>query len=122
MTSFTGAKLALLEEEIKYRSSSLSCSYPNLPLSANSLVKYSYYRKQKVIEYARFVDNMNIPEEIFMNQVTYRYDPDYFELSGYRNQNYCIQDIGSNPKIVEDDVRHAAVVLAQITKYIAKLR
>lgn len=81
LTSFTGAKLELLQQELAYRSSALSCNVQGLPLSSVSLVKYSYYRKQKVIEYAKFIDNMNTPADSFAKHAIYPYDTTYFVLS-----------------------------------------
>lgn len=119
LSDFSGAKLSLLVKEMKYRES------PATDLSTFDLATRNiYYRKKKVIEYAEFVDNMAQPLSNFTMLETYGYDSDYFTLaqnSGARN--YCISAVGTpDVCIVSADVHKAAAQLAQMTKYISKIR
>lgn len=76
LSDYSGAKLSLLNEEIKYRRS------PERNLSAMDLTtRNTYYRKKKVFEYAQFVDNMSISPSSFLAYVKYPYDNSYFMAS-----------------------------------------
>lgn len=59
ITSFTGPKLELIKEEMHRR------EQPPLLQTYCNASRYTYYRKQKVIEYAEFVDNAAVPPSVF---------------------------------------------------------
>ena len=118
LENYSGTKLSLLNDEIKYRQS------PEKNLSALDLTtRNTYYRKNKVFEYAQFVDNMSISPSSFLAYVKYPYDNSYFMTLSNAQVNMCISDVYTdNPSIVVKDVERAAVTLAIMTKYIAKIR
>ena len=118
INNYTGSELSLLNEEIAYRKSPASNT-----LSLDLATRYVYYRKQKVREYAEFVDNMVFLPTNFSSYIEYPYNPNYLTLLSTAKYNSCIStDSSGNASIVDKYVEYAAMSLAQITKYIAKIR
>ena len=75
LDNYTGDELVLvMEEMIKRRSpaSGLSCQ--------DLTTRYMYYRKQKVLEYANFVDNMVFLPVNFSKYIEYSYDKSYLTM------------------------------------------
>lgn len=76
LENYAGPELSLLQEEIAYRSS------PDSSLSTLDLAtRYNFYRKQKIVEYAEFVDNMVFLPSNFSCYMTYGYDTDYLTMT-----------------------------------------
>ena len=118
LDNYSGEKLDLLVEEINRRASPVS------GLSCQDLTtRYMYYRKQKVREYAEFVDNMVFLPVNFSSYVEYDYDKNYLTMLSSAKHSTCIStDVSGNPVINEDYIYYAAASLAQITRYISKIR
>ena len=116
LANYAGPELSLLQEEIAYRSAA-----DNTLSTLDLATRYNFYRKQKIVEYAEFVDNMVFLPSNFSCYMTYGYDTDYLTMTSAQSQ-YCIKDIKTNPTIDSDAVSQAAITLAHMTQYIAKLR
>lgn len=72
-----------------------------------------YYRKQKVREYAEFVDNMVFLPVNFSSYVEYDYDKNYLTMLSSAKHSTCIStDVSGNPVINEDYIYYAAASLA----------
>lgn len=123
MDNYFGDELSLLLEEIDYRKS------PASDLSCMDLTtRYLYYRKQKVVEYVEFVDNMVFLPVNFSSYVEYSYDKDYLTMLSNAHNSTCISTVlstwtagsgdaqvtvsGNVPTIVSSYVDYAAVSLA----------
>ena len=93
---------------------------------SNNKTRYSYYRKAKVLEYARFVDNVfalgeigsNISEKAFR---PYRFDADYYVI-GDLSAPHIFKYDGLSSLIDRDELFAVAENLTTYTQYIAKLR
>jgi len=88
ITKFTGPTLSLIVDEIKWRN-----SVPEDLSALDLTTRTTYYRKQKVIEYARFIDNMSHNGDVVSNMMVYDYDPSYFVVSNNTDMHYCISGI-----------------------------
>lgn len=124
INKFTGPTLSLIVDEIKWRN-----SVPEDLSALDLTTRTTYYRKQKVIEYAKFIDNMSHNGDVVSNMMTYEYDPSYFVVSNDESVHYCISGIpetkpqpGHHVHIFEEDIEKTARALTQITQYICKLR
>lgn len=126
LDNYAGAQLKILEAEISRRAKSLTLvpqgdrgkTYEDCSLST----RYSYYRKAKVLEYARFIDNKFYTDVIQAER--YRVDPHYqlVKTDGYKNViSSGFDQYGARP-IDYSMVAYVAKSLRQITQYIAKLR
>ena len=92
-------------------------------LSLDLATRYIYYRKQKVLEYAEFVDNMVFLPTNFSSYIEYPYNSDYLMLLNTAKHNSCISaNDDGDVTIVRKYVEYAAMSLASITNYIAKIR
>jgi len=91
LDNYFGDELSLLLDEIDYRKS------PALDLSCMDLTtRYLYYRKQKVVEYAEFVDNMVFLPVNFSSYIEYAYDKDYLTMLSNARHNTCISTVLSS--------------------------
>ena len=116
--NYFGGQLSLLTEEMTYRRSPASNT-----LSLDLATRYIYYRKQKVLEYAEFVDNMVFLPTNFSSYIEYPYNSDYLMLLNTAKHNSCISaNDDGDVTIVRKYVEYAAMSLASITNYIAKIR
>ena len=81
--------------------------------------RYSYYRKQKVIEYIRFINNKYfIDNTSEFESMRYQLNPSYIELQSL-SSNFVLT---SDKKLVESVIRSVAKSLAIAAQYICKLR
>lgn len=105
LENYFGAELELLKSEMKFRESPITTTTYDLAS------RYSYYRKQKVIEYAKFIDNTYIAKNGISDLVRYNYDPNYFLNNLSTNQEQVLSGIGSAPGINVAMVHSVAEVL-----------
>lgn len=116
--NYHDAELELIKQEM-YRRQNEEISSGTWQYGNRNL----WYRKEKVIEYAKFVDSIANPMDKLQAYSTYRYDRNYIEVSSEITSKYSISGIGTGETgIVEADVDRAAQILVQMTNYIAKIR
>ena len=119
---YYGDELSLVIEEINSRKTALN-NISGLSVS-NMMTRNAYYRKRKVIEYAKFIDSLVGSSPAISAYETYRYDPNYYlNPSCDMLQSYSLSfDGASVVGIVSADVAKAARNLVAIVNYIAKIR
>lgn len=115
-------RLAYANTETMYSTSHLSVD--DFGDTAEKKTRYSYYRKAKVMEYARFVDNVfalgMLDSDIFSN--AYRFNSDYYVVSELSNSQHIFDYSGDEPSINEAELFAVAENLTMFTQYIARLR
>lgn len=118
-SNYNGPELSMLLDEIEYRKSS-----PTDLSAYSNQTRYSYYKKQKVISYAKFVDNTFVEKDKVLEMTKYDYDQSYFLTEDdQKNQPHVLVGIGSGASTISSlMVETVANTLVQITNYIGKLR
>lgn len=82
-------------------------------LSLDLATRNMFYRKQKIVEYAEFVDNMVFLPVNYAQCIEYAYDKDYLTLSSNVQHYNCISsDDDGSYTIVSSYIEHAAMSLA----------
>ena len=99
----------------------------NFEDTAKNRTRYSYYRKAKVLEYARFIDNVfalgNIGTvDSAQYSRPYRFDSNRYEVSSDISSHIFVYPSSEAAYINEDELNDVAVNLATLTQYISKLR
>ena len=129
LDNYSGAELSILNYEIQRRNSQVDLSTLTArgysAANANLFqTRASYYRKLKVLEYARFVDNYY--SDTAGDPSVYELDPNYYMVSSDVSQISTVisQTPSGDPKT---DIRYGmihdvALHLAKLTTYIQKIR
>ena len=129
LENYHGAQLELLEMEIQLRAQTLhftdrtskSTLYNTEYDSVEQKTRYSYYRKAKLIEYYRFVEDFFSQQTRLSSVTKYAYDQSYFEFKDYEGSKPLVWN-GTSFDIDEAVVDQAAEMLKDIASYIATLR
>lgn len=116
---YSGDELRLVQQEIEYRKSVQSQNGGNVDLA----LRNEYYKKKKVIEYAKFVDNMTNAYSSLSTLSTYQYDSAYCYVSGDMSYDFTISGVGTTSVGIDESlVDRAAIQLMHMTNYINKVR
>lgn len=129
LDNYCGAELSILNYEIQRRNSQVDLSTLtsrgyNSGNARRLQTRATYYRKQKVLEYARFVDNYY--SDTAKNPSIYDVDPNYYVVSSNVSQISTViplnpvgnPSIDINYRMIHDVAHH----LATLTTYIQKIR
>lgn len=119
---YFGDELSLILEEIDYRKSMVV--QISSDTFANMATRNAYYRKKKVIEYAKFVDSLaGIDSNISSYQI-YAYDPSYYlNRDVNENNEYALSGVGTDHiGINVSKLQQAAKNLVAIVNYANKVR
>lgn len=141
LDNYFGAELELLDLEIQDRAKTLSFSIVDASYSADSssgtiekYTRYSYYRKAKVLEYMKFIDNQYYSGLSYLKTSDiYEFDNNYYEVEKRQaddchvlDENFEFEkdyDYSKDYKGIHFEViDEVAKNLAQFTLYIQKLR
>ena len=129
LDNYAGPRLEILEAEISRRAKTLTIVKDNNDeddpayQSTNLSTRYSYYRKAKVLEYAKFIDNKFCTDVVSAER--YKLDPNYLlvqQPTEYQNVISANRSENGTRQINYSMVAYVAKSLANITKYIAKMR
>lgn len=131
LENYSGAELSVLETEIDRRKSSLNLESLGLSETRSSSTnlnstRYSYYREQKVLEYAKFIDNYFA--SILQSGNVYDYDPNYYKVNvgSIKSSVLTLRNgvDGADPStdINAEMVSSVARYLAKLARYLSKLR
>ena len=125
LDNYDGIKREIIEREISRRASTLKIidnSNNELYTNNNLSTRYSYYRKAKVLEYAKFIDNKFYSENI--GSKDYDIDKNYSIITkeGFKNVISYQTDSNGNRPIDNEMVVFVANSLVNVTKYISTLR
>ena len=120
LDSYTGAEKALLELVFADRARMLaSGDVSDASVRAELKTRFSYYRKAKVLEYARFVDDMYALQTMVFRG-GYAMDPNYGEVNIGSERVFDYD--GDSPRIHGEMVDKVAESLTQTVLYIRKLK
>lgn len=121
LDDYTGPELSIIQHEMSLRKQGLKSSTSTIG-NVTLQTRYSYYREQKVLEYAKFVDNYFSSANQAFDQ--YLVDPNYHIVSNTSLSTV----IKKNPVgIISSDIdfgmiQNVAHYLAKIVSYIASIR
>jgi hypothetical protein len=130
LSDFHGSELSLVNEEIAYRIgdneftnavSSDGSTKEDIALACKNRnrARYSYYRRQKVLEYAKFIDNKIYHNETGIDDFqVYDIDNSYFNISQPPEKHVIAPDGGVDGKMVAG----VADSLVSITRRIMEIR
>lgn len=116
---YTGDELVLIYQEIERRRQ-MTTSISSVAI-VNRIARNSYYRKKKVIEYAKFVDSVANYNSQISDYSTYRYDPNYY-IAENANASYVLYKDEDGYHIDDNIVAKAAKNLVAIVDYVRKIR
>lgn len=128
LENYSGAELSILQNEISRRKKPLQLSSSSTGSSGTSQIflqtRDSYHRKQKVLEYAKFVDNYY--SNAHKNPEIYDVDPNFCVMENNKEEIPTVinQNPIGNPMVdlswdmLDDIAEH----LANMTIYIQKIR
>lgn len=135
LCAYSGAQLCVLTMEKKRREAPLLPSSIALPAAygdsqltlRQNQTRYSYYRTQKVLEYARFVDMYYASLQTQGEAGVYDFNPNYWVLSGMPHDKVVscpasVENVDPSKDVRRDMIRTVAEKLALMTQYVCKLR
>ena len=119
---YFGDELSLILEEIDYRKSIVT--QISSETFASMAIRNAYYRKKKVIEYAKFVDSLAGIDANISSYQTYAYDPSYYlNIDLNKNNEYALSGVGTEyVGINASKIKQAARNLVAICNYANKVR
>ena len=122
LSDFHGSELSLVTEEIAYRTGDNEFTHEKDFVRAcknRNLARYSYYRRQKVLEYAKFIDNKIYHIETGIDDFQiYDIDNSYFNITQPPERHV----ISSDGSVDTDMVAVVADSLVSITRRIMEIR